>query len=64
MLQNGFHHRRDENGIFESVCQTCFELVARSKVEADLTAREQNHKCDPQHLVPDPATKDQRPSQK
>ena len=52
MRQNEFHHRRDENGLFESVCQLCFRMVGRGKTEADLMPVELEHRCDPEHLVP------------
>jgi hypothetical protein len=54
MSENPFHRRRDENGIFESICTVCFKVVARAKTEAELAVHEQSHKCDPQDLAPKP----------
>lgn len=45
-----FQHRHNNDGSFDSICDTCFVTVARVKAEADLTAFETQHVCDPVNL--------------
>jgi hypothetical protein len=44
---NAFPHRRNENGIFDSICPSCFATVASNEDEAKLRPIELGHACDP-----------------
>jgi hypothetical protein len=45
-----FPHRHNNDGTYDSICDTCFVTVARVKLEADLAAFEARHVCDPVNL--------------
>ena len=40
-----FPHRRDRDGLFDSICPRCFATVARSKPEGEMEALESSHIC-------------------
>ena len=40
-----FPHRRDRDGLFDSICPRCFATVARSKAEVEMEALESSHIC-------------------
>jgi hypothetical protein len=40
-----FRHRLDRDGTYHSFCMTCFQTVAKSVSEADLTEGEEQHEC-------------------
>ncbi len=46
-----FPHRTNANGSFDSICTNCFETVARSFFEPDLTLLEQTHVCRQSDLI-------------
>ncbi len=41
-----FPHRKTNNGLYESICPTCFATVARAKAKADLAQSDTAHICD------------------
>jgi hypothetical protein len=41
-----FPRRLDQNGLYHSVCLTCFQTIAISSSDAVLTEKEWLHKCD------------------
>jgi len=45
-----FPHRHNNDGTFDSICDTCFVTVARVKLETDLIPFETRHVCDPVNL--------------
>lgn len=45
-----FPHRHNNDGSFDSICDTCFVTVARVKVESELTVFESRHRCEPANL--------------
>jgi len=45
-----FPHRHNADGTCDSICTLCFQTVARSRIETDLSRHERNHKCDPDVL--------------
>jgi hypothetical protein len=45
-----FPHRHNNDGTYDSICDTCFVTVARVKTEADLIQFESRHVCDPVNL--------------
>jgi hypothetical protein len=49
-VRNGFAHRANRDGTFDSICRQCFITIASSVREADLDAPEKNHMCDPAQL--------------
>jgi hypothetical protein len=46
-----FPHRRDRDGLYDSICPTCFATVARSKPEAEMAELEQAHVCNSSFLA-------------
>lgn len=40
-----FPHRLNADGSYNSICTLCHMTVARTKIEAELSQYEQNHKC-------------------
>ena len=47
---NGFAHRENQNGSFDSICKRCYATIATSLREAELEKWEEHHKCDPRVL--------------
>ncbi len=45
-----FPHRHNNDGSFDSICDTCYATVARVKTESELTQFEARHVCDPVNL--------------
>jgi len=48
--QPEFPHRRNNDGTYDSICDTCFVTVARVKLETDLVPFEARHVCHPVNL--------------
>ena len=46
-----FPHRRDRDGLYDSICPNCFATVARSKPEAEMSRLEKAHICDSAFLA-------------
>jgi hypothetical protein len=46
-----FPHRRDRDGLYDSICPTCFATVARSKPEAEMAELERAHVCNSSFLA-------------
>jgi hypothetical protein len=46
-----YPHRRERDGLFDSICPTCFATVVRSKPEADMAELEKAHVCNPAFLA-------------
>jgi hypothetical protein len=46
-----FPHRRDKDGLYDSICPTCFATVARSKPEAEMVELELAHVCNSSYLA-------------
>jgi hypothetical protein len=46
-----FHHRRNVNGSYDSICPVCFATVCHSKVKAELAELELAHVCDSSYLA-------------
>ena len=44
-IPTNFPHRRDRDGLYDSICPRCFATVARSKPEAELEELERSHIC-------------------
>jgi hypothetical protein len=42
-----YPHRLNAEGLYDSICPTCFATVARGKAESELQAYEAKHACDP-----------------
>jgi hypothetical protein len=45
-----FPHRRNLDGVYESICATCFATVGKSENEAELLTCERAHIGDPMQL--------------
>ena len=45
-----FPHRHNNDGTFDSICDTCFVTIARVKEETELIPFETRHVCDPVSL--------------
>jgi len=45
-----FPHRHNNDGTYDSICDTCFITIARVKAEPDLIPFENRHVCDPVNL--------------
>jgi hypothetical protein len=43
----GFPHRANDDGTFDSICPLCFRTVAHAHREEDLAEPERNHVCKP-----------------
>jgi len=41
-----FPHRHNSDGTYDSICNRCFETVAKVTTEADLRQFEASHVCD------------------
>jgi hypothetical protein len=41
-----YPHRKASNGLYDSICPTCFATVARSKPKAEMAELENAHVCD------------------
>lgn len=41
-----YPHRKASNGLYDSICPTCFATVARSKPKAVMAELEEAHVCD------------------
>jgi hypothetical protein len=46
-----FPHRRNRDGLYDSICSRCFATVVRSKPEAEMKVLEMAHVCDPSSLA-------------
>jgi hypothetical protein len=46
-----FPHRRDRDGLYDSICPNCFATVARSKPEAEMAELEKAHVCNTSYLA-------------
>jgi hypothetical protein len=46
-----YPHRRDRDGLYDSICPTCFATVARSKPEAEMAELENAHVCNSSFLA-------------
>jgi hypothetical protein len=46
-----FPHRRDRDGLYDSICPACFATVARSKPEAEMAELEKAHVCNSSYLA-------------
>jgi hypothetical protein len=40
-----FPHRRDRDGLYDSICPRCYATVARSRPEAEMAELENAHVC-------------------
>jgi len=49
-LKPQFPHRHNNDGTFDSICDTCYSTIARVKVEDELLPFERRHVCDPVNL--------------
>jgi hypothetical protein len=46
-----FPHRRDRDGLYDSICPACFATVARSKPEAEMAELEKTHVCNSSYFA-------------
>jgi len=46
-----FPHRKGSDGLYDSICPTCFATVARSKSEAEMRELEAAHVCNSAYLA-------------
>jgi hypothetical protein len=46
-----FPHRRDRDGLYDSICPTCFATIARAKPEAEMAELEKAHVCNSSFLA-------------
>ena len=47
----GFSHRRNADGSFDSICRKCFRTAASSLSEPELEAGEKEHNCDRRNSI-------------
>jgi hypothetical protein len=52
LLDCQWPHRLNPDGTYDSICPTCFQTVARSRNEAELSAAEDDHVCLGAPLLP------------
>jgi len=46
----GFPHRHNNDGTYDSICDTCYSTIAKANVEAELIYHEARHVCDPKSI--------------
>ncbi len=46
-----FAHRHNPDGSWDAICSLCVATIAREKIEANLSAHELTHTCDPVRLA-------------
>jgi hypothetical protein len=44
--RSAFHHRKNTDGTFDSICPVCFRTVASAKNESQLAELEHEHICE------------------
>lgn len=57
-----YPHRRKADGMYESVCLTCFATIATAKHESDLTEADRKHVCGDSPLSQRASVKPVRPN--
>lgn len=50
LLRPQFPHRNNNDGSYDSICSVCYETVASSGIERQLTPMESTHRCNPVRL--------------
>ena len=46
-----YPHRRNRDGLYDSICPACFATIARSQPEAEMAELEKSHLCNSSFLA-------------